>query len=136
MWTEPSVAVLFEKNPKIARRITLFGIVLVVLAIIIYALKVWFKTDYSDFDIYYKVSQRLHLGQWLDVYSATADQGTPLRYAPPSLFLFMPLAGMSHQIAREFWLFFQVFCFGLGFYFLYLTLLVLGYSRSVSRALI
>ncbi len=93
-----------------------------ILAILIYAVKVWLKTDYSDFNVYYSVSQRFLRADWFHIYDAEIDGSTPLRYAPPTIWVFAPLALFSHQWARELWFIMQAVAFSVGFGFLLKTL--------------
>lgn len=87
----------------------------------LYAVKVWLKTDYTDFDVYYKAASRMAAGNWAEVYSLS-DGASPFRYAPVTLPLLRPFAELSHDGAKMLWYALQYFWFSAGFYFLYLTL--------------
>lgn len=87
----------------------------------LYAYKVWNKTDYTDFEVYYRAATRVKAGAWSEIYSL-ADGSSPYRYAPPSLLFFRPLAELDYSQAKLLWFFLQFSWFSLGFYLIYLTL--------------
>ena len=57
----------------------------------LYAVKVWLKTDYTDFDVYYRAATRARAGLWDEIYSLK-DGASPFRYAPTTLPFFWPFA--------------------------------------------
>lgn len=82
------------------------------------------KSSNNDFRVYYKTSQRIVTKDWTHIY--TRDDGAmPYRYVPYTL---MGLTWLSHYqevSARKIWLTIQAVCFVVGFYFLYLSLVLL-----------
>jgi predicted glycoside hydrolase/deacetylase ChbG (UPF0249 family) len=96
-----------------------FLLCLVVLPL--YAYKVSLKNDYTDFEVYYRTAERAKNLRWNEIYSLK-DGASPFRYAPLFIPLFRPFAEFSLATARVIWFFLQYIWFGLGFYFIYLTL--------------
>ncbi|MEK6578615.1 MAG: glycosyltransferase 87 family protein, partial [Bdellovibrionota bacterium] len=87
------------------------------------------KTDYTDFDVYYRAAVRTQTSQWATVYTLS-DGASPFRYMPLTLPLLKPLAQMSLFTAKLTWFFLQVTFFSLGFLFLYR-----GYIRQTQAPL-
>ncbi len=102
------------------KRLTFGLTIALALAVIpIYGLKIARKRDYSDFDVYYKASERMGRGDWNHVYDLKTDGSNPFRYAPLTLPLFKPLVMLPHRESRVVWFAFQYLCYGFGFFFLF-----------------
>ncbi len=86
--------------------------------LIIYAVKVYLKTDYTDFSVYYKAALRFSNQDFSQVYTLK-DGASPFRYIPLSLLFFKPFSYFSYETAKMIWYFLQYAFFGLGFIFLY-----------------
>jgi predicted glycoside hydrolase/deacetylase ChbG (UPF0249 family) len=95
----------------------------------LYAYKVWLKTDYTDFEVYYRSAVRAAQGNWEEVYSLK-DGASPFRYAPPTIPFFRPFAELSLSSAKLVWYFLQYLWFGLGFYFIHRSLQRISRPRS------
>lgn len=109
---------------------------LTALAIPIYAIKVYFKDDYSDFHVYYLAANRILSENWSDLYTLK-DGSSPLRYVPPLMTLFLPFAHLPINEAQVRWFYCQVAFFAVGFYFLSKTIGLLTrttQSRSSATA--
>ncbi len=108
-------------SPRVAQaRQAAIWLALIAVAVVIplYAVKVARKTDYTDFEVYYRAAHRAHLGLWEEIYNLK-DGASPFRYAPPLIPFFLPFAYLEISTARLAWYFMQVLWFGLGFYFLF-----------------
>lgn len=79
-------------------------------------IRVWMLDGYSDFDVFYKASERLNSGAWSEIYTQTDGIGL-FRYSPFMFPLFWPLTWLPHVVAREIWFIFQLVCLagGMGF---------------------
>lgn len=99
---------------KIKRLLIPFAFFCWLLILPLYAYKVHLKTDYTDFDVYYRAASRLKAGQWSKVY--TFDDGaSPFRYAPLTLPFWRPFAELSPATAKLVWYGFQYLWFIAGF---------------------
>jgi chitin disaccharide deacetylase len=110
-----------EKPSMLARSIAGFAVAAWALCFPLYAWKIWLKTDYTDFAVYYRAAARAQNGLWSQTYSL-ADGASPFRYAPLTLPLFRPLAALSYPVAKLVWFGLQYLWFGLGFLLLYRAL--------------
>lgn len=93
-------------------RLALAGAILI---LPLYAYKVWIKTDYSDYDVYFAAATRVANGQFDQVYDFNRDGSNPYRYSPVTLPFFRPIAELPHREGRELWFFFQYLCYAAGF---------------------
>ncbi|MGK5081777.1 ChbG/HpnK family deacetylase [Bdellovibrionota bacterium FG-1] len=113
-----TVAVPRNLSAKSIRRLNrgLGWLALIALLIIVplYAYKVQLKSDYTDFEVYYRAASRAKQGLWELIYNL-GDGASPFRYAPPLLILFRPFAALSLPDARMIWYFLQLLWFALGF---------------------
>jgi len=96
---------------------SLAGVMLVVDTV-----KMYVKVDYSDFDVYYKASERMSAGNWKGLYDFNTDGSNPFRYSPLVLPLFRFLSMIPHGWSRMLWFYFQFGCFLVGFWILYRTI--------------
>ncbi|MBI3534546.1 MAG: ChbG/HpnK family deacetylase [Deltaproteobacteria bacterium] len=120
----------FFKHLSLFQKIILGITTLLVLASLpIYAYKSVYQSNNSDFDVYYKASQRLNTTQSNNLYNLKLDGGSPFRYPPPTLIFFKPLAFLAHDLCRFFWFLAQWLSFAFGFYFLYLSLCLIKKNK-------
>lgn len=104
------------------RTLTLGLTALLVTAVLpTYSVKVFQKTDYTDFLVYFKAASRMKQALWDQIYNL-ADGASPFRYAPITLPLFRPFAELSYDAARMTWFYLQFLFFGAGFYLIYRSL--------------
>ena len=107
------------KHQKLVQDLTIgLTALLVLIALPLYAFKVGHKTDYTDFEVYYRAAMRSKQGLWDQVYNLH-DGASPFRYAPPLLILFRPFAEFTYTQAKQAWYYLQFIWFTLGFYFIY-----------------
>lgn len=106
---------------------------LTAIALPLYAVKVHRKTDYTDFDVYYRAAARAKQGLWDQVYNL-GDGASPFRYAPPLLPFFRPFAEMGAEHAKIAWYALQCGWFALGFYFIHRALRLVKGTRARREA--
>ncbi|MEO5969375.1 MAG: hypothetical protein ABIQ95_05570, partial [Bdellovibrionia bacterium] len=112
----------FNRFQRLSTQATIgISFLLALITLPLYAVKVAEKTDYTDFSVYYRAALRMKLGDWSQIYSLR-DGASPFRYSPIFLPFFRPFAELGLPAAQLAWYFLQFSCFGLGFYFIYLTL--------------
>lgn len=87
----------------------------------LYAWKVHLKTDYTDFDVYYRAAARVRAGEWDRVYTFR-DGASPFRYAPLTLPFWRPFAELSPEAAKLAWYGLQYLWFLAGFLLIHRTL--------------
>jgi predicted glycoside hydrolase/deacetylase ChbG (UPF0249 family) len=121
-------------DPRVSRWTRRLTGLLLSLVLPLYAYKVYLKTDYTDFDVYYRSAARALHGQWNEVYTL-ADGASPFRYAPLFLPFFQPFAQLPPTQARVVWFILQYFWFGFGFYWIYKSLILFQNPRNSKRAL-
>jgi predicted glycoside hydrolase/deacetylase ChbG (UPF0249 family) len=107
---------------------------LILLILPLYAWKVSEKTDYTDFDVYYRAAERAAHLQWDDLYSLK-DGASPFRYAPLFVPLFRPFVALPLSQAKLLWFFIQYACFGFGFYWIFRTLMACRKNPSSTSGL-
>jgi predicted glycoside hydrolase/deacetylase ChbG (UPF0249 family) len=120
-----------EKTPKLQKAVIALAWIAAAIILPLYAYKVWLKTDYTDFEVYYRSAVRAAQGNWEEVYSLK-DGASPFRYAPPTIPFFRPFAELSLAAAKLVWYFLQYLWFGLGFYFIYRALQRMSRPRSLA----
>lgn len=124
-----------EKRNKldnsVTRSIIAFAWLAAAIVLPLYAYKVWLKTDYTDFEVYYRSAARAAQGNWAEVYSLK-DGASPFRYAPPTIPFFRPFAELPLRSAKLVWYFLQYAWFGLGFVYIYRALRHLIRPRSAA----
>ncbi|MBC7691003.1 MAG: DUF2029 domain-containing protein [Methylotenera sp.] len=81
----------------------------------LYAVKIAKRTDYSDFEVYYRTAMRAQAQDWANVYNPQIDGNCPFRYAPSAIPLFMPFTWLPLQTAKVIWFLIQASFFVLGF---------------------
>lgn len=120
-------------TPKLPlqRILLLFTFLLVAVVLPLYAVKVYQKPDYMDFDVYYRAAFRAKALMWDQVYTLS-DGASPFRYMPILIPLFRPFASFSLVTARLIWYFFQFLLFAGGFFFIYASLQ--GSSKTRPKA--
>jgi predicted glycoside hydrolase/deacetylase ChbG (UPF0249 family) len=96
------------------KRVVKLALALAAVAIPLYALKVYEKTDYTDFSVYHLAATRMAAGQWDKIYNL-GDGAAPFRYPPLILPLFRWLAALDLRKAQLAWYFVQVTSLLLGF---------------------
>ena len=116
--------------PASHRWIIRLTFVLAMIILPLYAVKTSYKTDYSDFTVYFRTAERFKNHIWGEVYSL-GDGTSPFRYAPPFLLFFRPLAEFSLNQAQLIWYFLQYFWFASGFYWIYRTIQLWNPSRAL-----
>lgn len=109
--------------------VTRLALLLAGIVLPLYAYKVYLKTDYTDFEVYYRAAYRMKLHLWDQIYTLK-DGASPFRYAPIWLPLFRPLADLSSTTARLLWYFLQYTWFSIGFFFLFRSVKVAMRSHS------
>ncbi|MCM2279954.1 MAG: ChbG/HpnK family deacetylase [Oligoflexia bacterium] len=117
----PTSAPTALPHPRWPRLVAGLALALAGAALPLYGAKVWLKTDYTDFSVYYRAAERSRDGLWDRVYTL-ADGSSPFRYAPLTLPLFRPFAELSAPYARLSWYFLQFAFFALGFALLHRAL--------------
>jgi len=95
----------------------------------LYAYKVYLKTDYTDFFVYYRAASRMKDEMWGMIYTLT-DGASPFRYPPFLLPLLRPFAALSLRSASLVWYVLQYVWFGLGFSYLYRTARIIRPERA------
>lgn len=95
----------------------------------LYAVKVYAKTDYTDFFVYYRAATRARFGLWDNIYTLN-DGASPFRYAPWILPFFRPFAALSLRQAQLLWYFCQFAFFATGFGFLYRSARLISSERA------
>ena len=105
--------------------IVVFTLLAVLFILPLYAIKISLIQGYTDFDVYYRTAVRVKAELWDQIYTLQ-DGASPFRYAPLFIPLFRPFAAFTLLQARQVWFFLQYCWFGLGFYFIYLTLQITG----------
>src|ERR1700722_13842144 len=96
------------------KRIVKLTLFLAAVTVPLYALKVYEKTDYTDFSVYHLAAARMASGQWDKIYNL-GDGAAPFRYPPLILPLFRFLAALDLRKAQVAWYFVQVTVLALGF---------------------
>ena len=84
----------------------------------LYGYKVHEKTDYTDFDVYYRAATRVKAGDWENVYTLR-DGASPFRYAPITLPFWRPFAELPRDQARLLWYGLQYAFFLAAFFSIY-----------------
>lgn len=110
-------------NPKIRLVILIIAVLLMCIGTAIHYKRTE-KVISNDFQVYYKTSQRIATQNWIDIYTRK-DGPMPYRYLPYSLMTVSWLSHFSEADGRKIWLVIQATGFLAGFYFLYLTLILL-----------
>ncbi|MBC7714184.1 MAG: DUF2029 domain-containing protein [Rhizobacter sp.] len=83
------------------------------------------KAGNNDFSVYYKTSVRLADSNWDNIYTRK-DGPFPFRYIPYSLVSFTWPDHFTESEARKVWVVVQAFAFGIAFYFLYQSLVIVN----------
>jgi predicted glycoside hydrolase/deacetylase ChbG (UPF0249 family) len=100
-------------------RLILWGsLISAVIVLPLYAFKVYAKTDYTDFFVYYRSALRLKEHSYSEIYTLT-DGASPFRYIPLLLPIFRPFAEVPLKAAQLLWYAFQYISFALGFLLLH-----------------
>jgi predicted glycoside hydrolase/deacetylase ChbG (UPF0249 family) len=120
-----------EKTPKLQKAVIMLAWIAAAIILPLYAYKVWIKTDYTDFEVYYRSAVRAAQGNWEEVYSLK-DGASPFRYAPPTIPFFRPFAELSLASAKLVWYCLQYLWFGLGIYFIFRALQRMSRPRSLA----
>ena len=105
------------RNPsgRVARGVVASAGIAAFVVLILYAYKVWIKTDYSDFLVYHRTALRASRGEWSNIYNLALDGNCPYRYLPLTIPFFRPLAMLPYVGGRLAWYFIQYACFAGGF---------------------
>lgn len=98
---------------------------LAAIALPLYGYKVWLKTDYTDFSVYYRAGARWLAHTYSEIYSL-ADGTSPMRYAPIFLPFFSLFAHFERSEAQVAWYVLQFFSFAWGLWILRKTLRISG----------
>lgn len=120
-----------ENQSKLSKSVIAFAWLAAAIVLPLYAYKVWLKTDYTDFEVYYRSAVRAAQGNWAEVYSLK-DGASPFRYAPPTIPFFRPFAELHLRTAKLVWYFLQYAWFGLGFVYIYSALARLVRPRKAA----
>lgn len=108
------------------------AILLVAIVLPLYAVKVAYKTDYTDFDVYYHAGERIRNGLWAEIYNLK-DGASPFRYSPLFLPFFRALSAVPASVSKMVWYFLQFIWFGAGFYWIYRTVDAISRSSRFQR---
>lgn len=109
-----------SRRIHLLRKCTLaLAVLLCVLILPIYTIKIYQKTDYSDFLVYYRSAQRFFSAQWAQIYDLESNGNCPFRYAPVLLPFFGPLTWLPYEASRVAWFYFNYLCYAWGFWILY-----------------
>ena len=111
------------------RLIRAFAWLAIAIVIPLYAVKVYQKTDYTDFDVYYKAATRAKAQQWSQIYNL-GDGASPFRYAPILIPILRPAAELPLPVAKQLWYFLQIAFFALGFRWIYKSVALTQKARK------
>lgn len=91
-----------DRLAKYERWISGIAVLLFGAALLVFSFKIWHGPEANDFQVYFRIADRMATHQWLQMYSLDDRDGI-LRYSPIILPLFWPLKFFGFYEARLLW---------------------------------